>query len=103
MNPADQERQRKPTDDEQERDHHFTFPNERSSNRRESPSALSTSRPMASKCPCGALADAAPVWHDANGHQGDSGCHDCKYHRQNQCKTCLVVIDMYRHFQERSK
>jgi hypothetical protein len=61
MNPADQERQPLLTGDEQEPDYRFTLANERSSERPKSPSALSTSRPMAPKCPCGAPAAAASV------------------------------------------
>ena len=53
MNLADQERQPLPTGDEQEPDCRFTLANERSSERPKSPSALSTSRPMALNAPVG--------------------------------------------------
>ena len=53
MNPADQERQPQPTGDELEPDYRFTLANERSSERPKSPSALSTSRPMALNAPVG--------------------------------------------------
>ena len=89
--------------EQNEPDYRFTLANERSSERPKSPSALSTSRPMALNAPVGRRLPRHQYGTTLTDTKAIQGCHDCKYHRQDKCKTCLLVIALYRYLQERSK